>query len=220
MADELRALRNIGAGVQEPSEMQRLAARHKLAAEWAPANSRRSFVRPPKTRRSIIGLLLAAVLAGGAVAGASGLLSKDDFDRTSTLTGSELGGALDLPQASWEPGQQKAGQPLRFSSEPGDVAGCGGNAREDTMRVATPSGTVYCIEGIITGDPASMFMARSIAQRLIYDHVPSDLETRVLWIDTQLNVGNPTPEEAQKLNAEMDRLWARATPAELRWLEK
>jgi hypothetical protein len=99
------------------------------------------------------------------------------------------------------------------------VAGCGGNEREDTVRVTTPSGVVYCIEGVNVDDPESVYMARSIAHRLINDHVPSPLERRILWLNTQLNFGDPTPDEAEQLNAELDRLWDRATPEDLKWLE-
>lgn len=219
--DELEALRAIGADTPGPTEKQKNSARALLEAAYVSGVAAFDSARPrARKRRTLVTVLLAATLVGGTAAAASSFLSRDDFNTTAGLTGTSLGEALDLPRASWDPGSSTPDQPLQFTSAPGKVAGCGGDDREDTVRVATPTGVVYCIEGVNASDPESVFMARSIAERLIYNHVPSDLELRILWLDSQLNFGTPSEEQRREWTQEIDRLWAAASPEERKWLEK
>lgn len=142
------------------------------------------------------------------------IVSSSTFDATRDLTGARLATILQLPSVDWSAPADKEGPPV-LTAAPGKEAllKCGSNEVEETVRVLAPTGLAYCI-GVDPTSVQSMYEARSIARRLIYDRVPSATEEQILFLEVKSTTLPTSRPEYVSIQSRIDQLWNDLTPTQ------
>ncbi len=81
-------------------------------------------------------------------------------------------------------------------------------------------GIAYCLRGVASNNPDSVFAARVVSAKLINGGDFTDAELVVLRLETQLGYAVPESEEAAQLRAQYNAAWDSLSRAEQDHLEE
>jgi hypothetical protein len=93
------------------------------------------------------------------------------------------------------------------------LVGCGSDALEGSVLALAKEGLAYCIQGVDSSDPDSVFAARIVAAKLT-GAVFTDAELGVLRLETLLGYAKPESPEAAQYRDEYNAAWDALTKAE------
>lgn len=170
-----------------------------------------------------IGIAFVAVAAIGGITAVAGAAQTDAptvsatvYQSTRDVAGKELASSLDVPQLQWDATAPRTDEPKLTVSAADDpaLASCGSDELPGSMLVLSQDGTAYCIRGIDTDSPTAMFQARSVAQRIIEDRVPSQAELDILQLRVELSMLEPNSDEANAVRGQIDAKWKALSPAQ------
>jgi hypothetical protein len=136
-------------------------------------------------------------------------------EATSSSEAAELVSASDfrIAELTWSGKGDK--EPILETRAGQDAAlvGCGSDALEGSVLALAEEGLAYCIQGVDSSDPDSVFAARIVAAKLI-GAVFTDAELEVLRLETLLGYAKQESPEAAQYRDEYNAAWDALTKAE------
>ena len=177
---DLGLIRGWSSDVAPPTTAVRDLVRAQVIDALNQPSSKRHARRRLLLLAAIVGLLVLGAAgafasgllwAPGAVEPGNGVIVPEKFDQTRRLAGPELARALDIARFRWRERRIEGGTVPELLLGPHDdrrLKDCGSGKFEGSLLVlARRDEIAYCILGVDTSNPDSVFAARAIAGRLI-----------------------------------------------------
>ncbi len=136
-------------------------------------------------------------------------------EATSSSEAAELVSTSDFSIAELTWSGKEGEEPVLEARSGQDAAlvGCGSDALEGSVLALAKEGLAYCIQGVDSSDPDSVFAARIVAAQLT-GAVFTDAELKVLRLETLLGYAKPESPEAAQYRDEYNAAWDALTKAE------